>query len=316
MTRWYGRKGATMSALGGLDTALWDLRGKAAGQPVRRLLNPHAADTCPAYASGLLWMDDVADLAAEAQGHLDAGFRRMKMRLGKSDAYDLAALEAVRAVIGRDNDLMIDAVMGYDFETALRMLPELARHRAFWLEEPFAPEAIEDYLRLRPAAKTHGVRMSTGENEFGLQGFEEWMRRDAVDIVQPDTCRCGGITEAWRVAELATARGLGVAPHTWSDAVAMTANAQIVAATPRGITVEIDRTGNPFIDELLTEPLTVHDGMLRLSDAPGLGITLRQATIDRYRIPNAYDLPDGNYSDFSFGAEHYQGGSGTRRAGA
>ena len=121
--------------------------------------------------------------------------------------------------------------------------------------------------------------------------------------MQPDVSRCGGITEARRVADLAQTAGLRVAPHTWSDAVAVVANAHVVAALPHGITVEVDQTGNPFIEELLVEPLTVRDGQLSLSRAPGLGIELNQQVLQKYRLTDPLHLPDGSYSDMFFGKQ-------------
>lgn len=299
ITRWYGRKGVAMSALGGLDMAFWDLRGKAVSRPVWALLGGQQP-SCPAYASALLWKPDVKLLAEEAQGHLAHGFRRMKMRLGRSEEYDTEAVRAVRRAIGPDRDMMADASMRYHVELARRVGKVLQENRVFWFEEPFLPEDIDSYVALRG---TVGVRIAAGENEFGVQGFRELMRARAVDIVQPDASRCGGISEVWRVAQLAADRDLEFAPHTWSDAVAVFANAQVVAAMPNGLTVEIDRTGNPMIDDLLVEPLRVQDGLLRLSNRPGLGVELNPAVVERLRLRDPLTIPDGFYSDMVFGAE-------------
>lgn len=299
VTRWYGRKGVALSALGGLDTAFWDLRGKALGKPVWSLLGGERT-TCPAYASALLWKPHVETLAEEAAGHLARGFRRMKMRLGRDEAYDTAAVRAVRRVLGKDNDLMVDASMRYHLALARRIGKVLEDNQVFWYEEPFQPENLDAYAALRG---TIGVRVAAGENEFGVQGFRELIRARAVDIVQPDASRCGGISEVWRVAQLAAAAGLAFAPHTWSDAVAVMANAQVVAAMANGLTVEMDQTGNPFIEELLVEPLRVRDGQISLSRQPGLGVELNRAVVDRLRLPDPLRIPDGFYSDMVFGTE-------------
>ena len=296
LTRWYGRKGAAMSAIGGVDTALWDLRGKAAGQPIWKLLGGER-DTCPAYASSMFWQE-VDDLAAEAARHVADGFRRVKMRLARSEEYDVAAVRAVRETIGPRNDLMVDGSMRYSPTVALRMGRVFEEHKVFWYEEPFAPEDIDAYADL------HGkvdVAIAAGENEFGFQGFRELIRATAVDIVQPDACRCGGISEVRRVAGLAHDHGLRVATHTWSDAVAVVANAHVVSAAPNGITVEIDRTGTPFIEELLLGTLDVKDGLLQLGDRPGLGIELNPEVVDAYRMADPLRIPDGSYSDMMFG---------------
>ena len=295
-TRWYGRKGAAMSALGGLDVAFWDLRGQALGRPLWSLFGAERG-ACPAYASALLW-NTPAGLAAEAQQHLTRGFRRMKMRLGQSEEYDTAAVQAVRQAIGPEHDLLCDASMRYHVELARRIGGVLAEQRVFWFEEPFAPEDIDAYAALRG---TVAVPVAAGENEFGTQGFAELIQRQAVDIVQPDASRCGGISEVRRVADLAARAGLRVAPHSWSDAVAILANAHVVASLPHGITVEIDQTGNPFVEELLVEPLQVVDGQLRLGDRPGLGIELNWKVVERLRMSNPLQPPDGCDSDMVFG---------------
>ena len=300
VTRWYGRKGAAMSALGALDTAFWDLRGKARGEPVWAMLGGKGG-TCPAYASALLWKDDPAELAAEAAALVARGFHRVKMRMGKSEAYDTQAVAIVREAIGPDRDMMADAGMRYHVDLARRVGRALEAHRVFWFEEPFAPEDLDAYAALRG---TVGVPIAAGENEFGVQGFAELIHRGAVDIVQPDASRCGGLSEVVRTAHLAGEAGLRFAPHTWSDALAVVANAHVVAAMPHGLTVEIDQTGNPFIDTLLREPLVVRDGMLDLGDRPGLGVEPDMSVVDRLRIADPLDVPDGTYSDMVFGAAH------------
>ena len=137
-----------------------------------------------------------------------------------------------------------------------------------------------------------------------MQGFRELIRADAVDIVQPDACRAGGITECVRIGRLASDAGRSVGTHTWSDAVALAANAHFVAAHPAGLTVEVDQTGNPFIDDLLVEPLRVFDGKLQLGRAPGLGVELNEKVLAQSRENYGDLMKDGNYSDLIFGREH------------
>ena len=297
LTRWYGRKGAALSALGGIDIALWDLKGKSAGKPVCDLIGPSRADV-PAYASGLLWKDDPAELGHEALGHLAAGFRAMKMRLGRNRGYDLAALRAVRAVADPDVRLMVDGNARYSLDGARQMVPALVEAGAFWLEEPFAPENPQAFRDLRPDLGS--IPLAAGENEFGLQGFRELVDHGVVQIVQPDCCRCGGLTEALRICAHARRSGLRVAPHTWSDAIALVANMHLVAAVPGALTVEVDRTGNPFIDDLLVDGPTVRDGLVAVPTGPGLGIELDPEVVARYEVPRGASTPPGNYSDMVF----------------
>ena len=301
LTRWYGRKGAAISAISGIDIALWDLRGKAARTPVWRLLGG-VRGVAQAYASGLFWHDDLRELEREVARHRQGGFRRVKMRLGRSWDYDTEALAAAVRGVGRDGKVHVDGSHRYADETAVRFGALLADAGAAWFEEPFPPEDIDRYVNLRRRLK---VPLAAGENEFGVQGFRELLRAGAIDIVQADACRTGGITEVVRIAKLAADLHLQVAPHTWSDAVAVVANAHIVASLANGLTVEVDQTGNPFIEELLTEPLKIRDGVLHLSDAPGLGISLDPATLKRLTVPRGTPMTNGNYSDLIFGSEHY-----------
>jgi L-alanine-DL-glutamate epimerase-like enolase superfamily enzyme len=300
ITRWYGRKGAAMSALGAVDTALWDIRGKVHGKPIYEMLGPHR-DSVPAYASALLWKEDVGELAAEAGRHLQEGYRGVKMRLGMGWDDDCRAVRAVREAVGPDVRLMVDGSMRYTPQTALRLARELEEIGAFWFEEPFPPEEIDRFVALRAQVN---IPLAAGENEFGLQGFEELIRPAAVDIVQPDCSRSGGMTECYRIGMAAEKRGLKVATHTWSDAVAVVANMHLIAALPNGITVEVDRTGNPFIDQLLTEPLILRDGEIPLPTGPGLGIELDEDLIAAYTLPPGAPIPDGNYADMVFGRVH------------
>ncbi len=302
VTRWYGRKGAAISALGGIDTALWDIRGKVAGKPIYQLLGAHR-DAVPAYASGLLWKNDVEELADEAARHLSNGFRAMKTRLGKNCDYDRAGLKGIREKIGSENRLLVDGNGRYSLDQVRRLVPDFHAADVFWLEEPFSPEDIDSYLALRPDLGS--IPLAAGENDFGVQGFRELMDRKMVDIVQPDCSRAGGITECRRIGELAIQRGLRVATHTWSDAVALVANMHLIASLPTSITVEVDQTGNPLIDDLTVDRLEVIDGEITMPQGPGLGIELNEDIVEKYTLPAGTPIPEGNYADMLFGRQHY-----------
>jgi L-alanine-DL-glutamate epimerase-like enolase superfamily enzyme len=177
----------------------------------------------------------------------------------------------------------------------------LGMRGVFWFEEPFPPEELDLYVQLRGSVP---VPVAAGENDFGVQGFRELIRAGAIDIVQPDCVRAGGISECVRIARMAAEAGLGVATHTWSDAVGIVANAHLVASVPNGLTVEVDQTRSPFVDELLAEPLDIRDGRLHLGSAPGLGIELDDAVVDRLAREYGDLMADGNYSDLIFGPEY------------
>ena len=297
LTRWYGRKGAALSALGGIDIALWDLKGKAEGKSVSELAGS-TREWVPAYASGLLWKEGPRELDDEARCHVSEGFQGMKMRLGRNRNYDCEALVAVRDAIGSEPRLMVDGNARYSLEEARAMIPRFEDAGVFWLEEPFAPEDLDSFIALQPLRGD--IPLAAGENEFGMQGFRELMDSGAVQVVQPDCCRCGGFTEARSIASRARAHGLRLAPHTWSDAVALVANMHLVASQPHALTVEIDRTGNPFIDALLNQPFEIREGKVRVPNGPGLGIELDEDVVARHEIPREAAIPPGNYSDMVF----------------
>jgi D-galactarolactone cycloisomerase len=297
LTRWYGRGGAAISALGAVDMALWDLRGKLADRPVYELLGG-TDRRVEAYASALLWQDDVALVAQEAVDHKHNGFTSMKMRCGRDDTYDKAAVEAVIAAIGTDARLAVDGTHHYTPDQAERFAALLSHHKVLWFEEPFPPEDVAAYADLRQ--KTD-VPVAAGENEYGVRGFQDLIQRGAIDIAQPDVSRAGGITECRRIAQLAENAGLRMTTHTWNDAVAVLASAHLIAASPNGWMIEVDGTSNPFVDKLGTRPLTMSGGRFELPDAPGLGIELDDEVVAAHRVPEGHHIRDGNYADMIFG---------------
>ena len=301
LTRWYGRKGAAVSALGAVDIALWDLRGQIEGEPVYKLLGGERSQV-DAYASALLWQEDISHLAAEAIRYVESGFKLMKMRLGHGDTYDRAAVTAVADAIRGRARLAVDGTHRYSPEAALALGRFLAEHDVSWFEEPFPPEDIDAYAKLRSEVD---VPIAAGENEFGVQGFRELLRAEAIDIAQPDVSRAGGITECLRIARLAAESAIPIATHGWSDAVAVVANAHLAAAAPNGAWVEVDRTGTPLIEELLVEPLAIQQGCIQLSNRPGLGIQLDDEVVNRLALPPHVSIPPGNYADLVVGRRPY-----------
>jgi L-alanine-DL-glutamate epimerase-like enolase superfamily enzyme len=301
LTRWYGRKGAAVSALGAVDIALWDIKGKLLGEPLYRLLGGTAGDV-EAYASGLLWQDDLSLLEEEALRHLEDGFRLMKMRLGRDHDYDQRAVDRLCNVLRGRSRVAVDGTHRYSLAEAEEFAKFLAERDVAWFEEPFPPEDVEAYAALRGRSD---VPLAAGENEFGVQGFAELLRMGAIDIAQPDASRTGGISECVRIGGLADAHGVAVVTHTWSDAVALIANAHVVRALSNGVAVEVDRTGCPLIDGLLADGLPLEDGVIRLSEKPGLGIELDPEALAQLQVPETDCTRAGNYADLVFGGGRY-----------
>jgi L-alanine-DL-glutamate epimerase-like enolase superfamily enzyme len=285
-TFWQGRGGAITHAISGIDIALWDILGKATGQPIGRLLGGRYRERVRPYASLLMDMPERLSehlLALKAQG-----FNAFKIGWGpfgrQSDALDEAIVRAARDAVGPDTALMVDAG-GSDafwrqgYKWALRTARMLAHYNVAWFEEPLQPDALEDYARLRAAAP---LPISGGEVLTRRQSFLPWLRAGAFDIVQPDVTKVGGISEERRIAWMAQEHGIRFIPHGWNTAVGLAADLHLASAFADTDLVEYC-TGSHYIDELpLNKWALDQDGMLAIPDAPGLGIQLDPDALARY----------------------------------
>jgi D-galactarolactone cycloisomerase len=298
-SRDFGQKGTYIEAISAIDIALWDLWGQALGQPVHALMGGAFRHRVPAYATGCYYRDNyrdeaamLADLEAEAAGYVDAGFRRLKIKIGLLPvALDAKRVELVRRTVGADVELLADANHAYNAATAIRMGRVLAEHGFLWFEEPVVPEDRAGYRRVREAID---VPVAGGEAEFTRFGFRELFAGGCVDIAQPDLCVSGGFSEFVKIQALATAFGVLIVPHVWGSGVALAAALHALATIPalphtyapvplqNLPVVEYDRTRNPLRDDLLAENFALEDGFLRVPDAPGLGITIDEAVLHRF----------------------------------
>jgi len=277
-TFWLGRGGAVTHTISGIDIALWDILGKAAGQPVGRLLGGRYRDRVQPYASLLMrepeQMSDVL-LPVKAQG-----FRAFKIGWGpfgrRSSAADEAIVQAAREAIGPDSLLMVDAGASDAFwpgnyKWALRTAEMLANFDVHWFEEPLHPDALRDYVHLRQRSP---VPIAGGEVLTRRQSFRPWLEAGAFDIVQPDVTKVGGISEERRIARMAGDYGIRFIPHGWNTAVGLAADLQLASAFHDTNLVEY-LTGSPFIDELATGGWHLDsDGMLAIPTKPGLGVEI------------------------------------------
>jgi L-alanine-DL-glutamate epimerase-like enolase superfamily enzyme len=298
-----GRRGMLMMAISGIDIALWDIIGQATNTPLYRLLGAYR-DTLDAYASaGFYARDKDANALAEEVGtYASRGFQVVKIKVGRNPevmtnllhdmpepAYatvtleeDIERVRLARRAIGPKVGLAIDANNAWTPSIALRFMREVESFDVRWLEEPVATDDIEGSALVAHHLDTP---VSGYETETGLPGFRELITRRAVDIVQPDAIWTGGITECRKVAALAQAYGLPVIPHVFSSAVSSIANMHLIASLPNAGLLEFDQNINPLRTDLFAEPIApTSEGKVRLPDRPGLGVTLNQATIDRYRI--------------------------------
>jgi L-alanine-DL-glutamate epimerase-like enolase superfamily enzyme len=302
-TRQFGRRGIVMNAISGIDIALWDIAGKVAKLPVYRLLGA-CRDRVEAYASGGFYQEgkSVDGLAGEAEGYRARGFRGMKMKIGRNPSTqthlrhlaanagmcevepeeDIARVAAVRRALGPQAKLMVDVNCAWSPAFAIEMGRALEPFKLYWIEEPVATDDIDGSTRVADALATP---IAGYETEIGLYGCRELITRGAVDIVQPDIAWTGGFSEGRRIAALAQAHHLMVAPHAFGGAVLLAASLHFAASIANGLVLEFDQNPNGLRDELLKEPIrTDGDGMIWLSERPGLGIELDPAAVERYRV--------------------------------
>lgn len=276
-----GRRGLTISALSGIDTALWDILGKSLGQPVWRLLGGRTAATLPAYASGGWAAAD--KLGEQLLGYVaEGGFRAVKMRVGIMDGEPEASarrVAAARASLGPDIALMCDAHGTWSAAQAKRFCRLVADCNIAWFEEPVTADDKKGCAEVRAATD---IPIAAGESEFTRFDFRELALLSAVDIFQPDLAICGGITEAMRIAALASTFNLQLAAHLWTGAPAFAAGLHVMAASPAGFIVETSLGANPLIHELVEERFPVRNGEVEIPDRAGLGITVREDFVRRY----------------------------------
>lgn len=276
------RRGASISAISGIDIALWDILGKSLNAPVWQLLGGRKSERMPAYASGG-WAS-AAQIGEQLLGYVArGGFGAVKMRIGVFDgspAVSAARVIAARAALGPDIDLMCDAHGTFTVSEA-KQFCYLARDCGIaWFEEPVTGDDKRGLAEVRQA--TH-MAIAAGESEFTRFDFRELIELGAVDILQPDLAICGGITEAMRISALASSANLRLAPHLWAGAPAFAAGLHVAAASPAAHILEYSLGANPMIHELVEEKFQVVDGSLEIPDRPGLGITVRDDFVAQYR---------------------------------
>lgn len=279
----HGRHGIVISALSGIDIALWDILGKVCGQPLYKLLGA-ATDRIPAYASGGYYQENksLEDLVNEVQGFVQDGFTGVKIKIGRfGPEDDLARVNAVRNAIGADIKLMVDANNALSLDYALHVARLIEAYHIYWFEEPVYP----DYLDIcQEMAHKSRIPIAGYEIQYTRFGFLPFIQRRLVSIVQPDVTWSGGITECRRIAALATTWGIRCIPHAFSSVVTLTANLHFAASIPGETWIEFDQTPNPLRTELAGISLQREGGFVLLPDRPGLGIELNPDVLEQYRL--------------------------------
>lgn len=278
-----GRRGVSISAISGIDIALWDLLGKHLETPVWQLLGGRKATRMPAYASGG-WAD-AQNIGAQLKRYVDEGnFKAVKMRVGVIDgdpAYSAERVRAARKALGPDIGLACDAHGTYTVAEAKRFCRLVEDCNLMWLEEPVTADDKRGMAEVRSST---AIPIAAGESEFTRFAFRDLAELRAVDVFQPDLAICGGISEAMRIGAIASAWNLKLAPHLWTGALAFAAGMHVAAASPAGWILEYSLGANPLLHELAHEQFVAKDGYIDIPDRPGLGITIREDFVDEYTV--------------------------------
>jgi L-alanine-DL-glutamate epimerase-like enolase superfamily enzyme len=287
-TFWQGRGGAVEHAISGIDIALWDLMGKICRQPVARLLGGYYRDRVKPYGS--LLFDEPPKLREKLPQAVSRGFKAIKMGwrpFGRRDRKtDELLVKTARETVGSNIELMVDAggseqYWPHGYKWALETAKMLADYDIVWFEEALPPDDIEGFIELRRHAP---LPITTGEVLTRRQSFRPYLERQAVDIIQPDSTKCGGLTEAWRIGWMAYEHNILLVPHGWNTALGLATDLHLTAALPVARYVEF-LTPSPYLDELITEPFRPDaEGYLHVPTKPGLGVELNREALKRFGL--------------------------------
>jgi galactonate dehydratase len=275
--------GVLLEAVAAVDIALWDIMGKAVGQPVHRLLGSMGRDRIVSYASSISWGSDKTAIA-QTETAVGQGFPMIKIKIGPSVEKALARAKLVREIAGSEIRLCADGNCAFDFDDAISVARGLHALGYYWFEEPIVVEDVEAYHRLRLHSP---IRLAAGESEHTSFGCRDIIARGSIGVIQPDVARSGGITETRRIATLAYAFGVPFAPHVgFSGAVCVAASLQLCAAVPNFLTFECMTFPNPLREELATvnlgDPNALVDGAVMLPTGPGLGVEIDQRALEKF----------------------------------
>ena len=289
----FARRGILVASLSAIDVALWDLKGKILGLPVSVLLGGAQRSQVRPYATGLYFSDynnPSKDFDKEVRQYIRQGFKAIKMKVGLGIKEDYKNVKRMREVIGEDIELMIDSNHAYTLREAVTLAKKLEPFDISWFEEPLSPEYYSQYNELR--SKTT-IPIAGGECEYLRFGFHQLLRNKSVDILQPDICACGGLTEVKKIAALASTYGIEIIPHTWGTAIGIHVALHFIANLESipgrmmspDFLMEFDQTENGLRERLTYPKIEMVDGMIDIPKRPGLGIDIDEAVLREYAIP-------------------------------
>ncbi len=286
----YARRGVLVASISAIDIALWDLKGKALDLPVSTILGGQHRSRVKPYATGLYFSESrtlADDLAMEAKAYVERGFKAIKMKVGRSIDKDVEHVRKVRSAIGNGVQLMVDSNHAYSLREAIELSRLIEPYDISWFEEPVSPEFYDQYRTLR--SKTT-IPIAGGECEYLRYGFLHLLKNECVDILQVDICSAGGLTEAKRIAALASTFGVEIIPHTWGTGIAIHAAMHFISnlepipgrLLPSDFFMEYDQTENGIRESLTTPAIEMRDGYIKVPQAPGLGFEVDEGALEQF----------------------------------
>jgi D-galactarolactone cycloisomerase len=287
-----GQKGLVVTALSGVDIALWDLKGKHFNAPISTLMGGPLRTEVKAYATGTYRLrsgDHHTYLIDEVKEYAAQGFPAVKLKIGFDVEDDIKLIRNARAALGPNIGLMLDANHGFDAIEAIKLGRAVADCDIGWFEEPVVPDDLDSYVEVR---RGQPIPVAGGECDFTRWGFREILTRRAIDILQPDTCAAGGLSECKKIADMAAAFGVRYVPHVWGCGVGLATALQLLAVlphapprhTPHEPMLEFDRSEHPFRQTILSAPIEHVRGTVNIPTGPGLGIEVDRKTIAKWRV--------------------------------
>ena len=294
----YARKGVLIASISAIDIAVMDLKGKNLGLSVANLLGGYLRKKVQPYATGMYFSDlknPSKNYQKEAEKYINMGFKAIKMKVGLGVKQDFQNVKLMREIIGDDIMLMIDSNHAYSYNEALSLAKKIEQFDISWFEEPLSPEYYEQYAELR---KNTIIPIAGGECEYLRFGFLQLLKNKSLDILQPDICSCGGITEAKRIAALASSYGVPIVPHTWGSGIGIHVALQFIAnlepipgrLVEAPFLLEYDQTENRIRDYLTIPKIEIKDGEIKIPNNPGLGVDVDERFLYDFTASDEIDI--------------------------
>jgi len=286
----FARRGVLVASMSAIDIAIWDIKGKLLNQSVGSLLGGVQRKYVVPYATGMYFTEKdnlTKDFEVEAKLYLEKGFKAIKMKVGLGIAKDVNNVKHLRSIIGYDIKLMIDSNHAYTYTEALELSKKLEKYEISWFEEPVSPEFYEQYAELRQKTT---IPIAGGECEYLRFGFHQLLKNKSVDIIQPDICACGGLTEAKRIASLASTYGVDIVPHTWGSSIGIHVALHFISNLESlpgrmfspDFLLEFDQTENALREQLTFPKLEMKNGKIQVPSSPGLGLEVNEDELHKF----------------------------------